>query len=215
MSLRSVIVSQFERPHGLLGRLAGLVMVKRPSNRARNNWTVNLLALEPDHKVLEIGCGPGLALKACAKSVMTGQVIGIDHSDLMVRQAQHGLSSEINKGLLEVRRAGLDELTRELTGFDRVFSINVVQFFPNLDDAFKQIYACLDENGMAATTFQPRTKNPTREQTMTMALKIQVAMSNAGFTDIRNYELPLKPAPAVCVTGLKDLLRPEGISLNY
>ena len=203
MSLRSVIVSQFERPHGLLGRLAGLIMVKRPSNIKRNNWTVDLLALEADHEVLEIGCGPGLALKACAKSVMTGHVIGIDHSDLMVRQAQRGLSLEINKGFLEVRRAGLDELTRVLTGFDRVFSINVVQFFSDLDYAFKQIYACLNENGMAATTFQPRTKSPTREQAMAMALKIQIAMSDAGFKDIRNHELSLKPAPAVCVTGLK------------
>ncbi|WP_020406595.1 class I SAM-dependent methyltransferase [Hahella ganghwensis] len=203
MSLRSVIVNQFKQPHGILGHVAGFIMAQRPSNRERNKWTVNLLALEPHHEILEIGCGPGLALKECTKTVTTGRVIGIDYSNVMVGQAQRRLSPEIKKGNTEVRLACLDQLTRELSGFDRVFSLNVVQFFPDLEEAFKQIYACLDINGMAATTFQPRTKNPTREQAISMALKIHAAMSNAGFTDIRDHELPLKPAPAICVTGKK------------
>lgn len=73
MSLRSIVVGQFRRPHGPLGHLAGLVMARRPSNREHNRWTVNLLALEPHYNVLKIGCGPGLALKACATEVTDGR----------------------------------------------------------------------------------------------------------------------------------------------
>ena len=57
---------QFERPHGAMGALAGFVMSHRPSNRERNRWTVDLIAPERDARVLEIGCGPGLALAATA-----------------------------------------------------------------------------------------------------------------------------------------------------
>jgi hypothetical protein len=56
------IYRQFERPHGALGALAGFVMSHRPSNKERNRWTVDLIAAERDARVLEIGCGPGLAL---------------------------------------------------------------------------------------------------------------------------------------------------------
>lgn len=56
--LRRRIVSQFHRPHGLVGRLAGFVMAHRPSNRQRNLWTVGLLEIAPSHRVLELGSGP-------------------------------------------------------------------------------------------------------------------------------------------------------------
>ncbi len=56
------LVSQFGNPRGLVGRLAGEFMARRPSNRARNLWTVDLLELRPHHRVLEIGYGPGFAI---------------------------------------------------------------------------------------------------------------------------------------------------------
>jgi len=97
MSLRSTFVGQFRKPQGPLGQVAGFIMATRPSNRERNAWTVGLLRLEPGHTVLEIGCGPGLALKACAAQVTSGRVVGIDHSEAMVRQARRRLHAEIER----------------------------------------------------------------------------------------------------------------------
>ena len=67
------IYRQFERPHGALGALAGFVMSHRPSNRERNRWTVDLIAPARDARVLEIGCGPGLALAALCDRVTIGR----------------------------------------------------------------------------------------------------------------------------------------------
>ena len=55
MSFKQNIISQFSNPHGLLGRLAGTIMAHRPSNQERNRWTVDLLEIQPDDHVLEIG----------------------------------------------------------------------------------------------------------------------------------------------------------------
>ncbi len=204
MSVRSAIVGQFKRPHGALGHLAGLVMASRRSNRERNAWTVELLQLEPHHAVLEIGCGPGLALAACAARVDTGRAVGIDHSRAMVAQARHRLAREIGGGRAEVRVASLAEALTEPAAYDRVFSLNVVQFLPDIEEAFRQMRACLAEGGMAATTFQPRSSRPAREQALGMADRIERAMRAAGFAGIERHELPLEPAPAVCVTGLRS-----------
>lgn len=203
MSLRSVIVEQFKQPRGLFGRLAGFIMANRPSNRQRNEWTVDLLALEPGHKVLEIGCGPGFALKACATKLPDGYIVGIDHSEIMVRQAQLRLAAEINAGRAEVRLSNFFDLETNPDDYNRIFSSNVVQFLPDLDTGFKKIHDCLIDHGIAATTYQPRSKNPTRKNALEMAARIENAMKAAGFKQIELHELQLKPVPAICVTGVK------------
>ncbi len=78
MSLRSAVVAQFERPSGILGALAGRIMAHRASNRIRNLKTVDLMKLNHDSCVLEIGCGPGLALLKCATIVTAGRVVGVE-----------------------------------------------------------------------------------------------------------------------------------------
>lgn len=203
MSLRSIIVEQFKRPRGLLGRLAGFIMANRPSNRQRNEWTVSLLALEPNHRVLEIGCGPGFALKVCAKKLSEGLIVGIDHSEIMISQAQHRLAAEIRAGRAEVQLSSLFDLKTDHNVYDRVFSSNVLQFLPDIDAGFNKIYACLIDHGVVATTYQPRSKKPTRKNALEMASRIETAMKAAGFKQIELHELPLKPAPVICVTGIK------------
>lgn len=203
MMLRPILVAQFKRPHGVLGRLAGFIMAHRPSNRERNAWTVGLLGLEPHHRVLEIGSGPGVALQRCAERVTEGWVIGIDHSEVMVAQARRRVAGQLGNGRVEVRLGGLAELPLERGGFDRVFSLNVVQFFPDLTGAMGKIQACLVEGGVAATTFQPRSPHPSREEAHEMAGRIEEAMDRVGFLNIQRHELPVDPVPVVCVTGVR------------
>ncbi len=108
MSLKSVIVAQFGKPSGLLGSLAGRIMARRPSNRFRNARTVELLQLAPDSRVLEIGCGPGLALAGCARIVTAGRIVGLDHSAMMIRQARARLARmALKRGRLERLRPSL------------------------------------------------------------------------------------------------------------
>jgi SAM-dependent methyltransferase len=203
-ALQAVIVRQFANPHGALGRLAGFIMAHRPSNRERNAWTVELLALAPGHRVLEFGFGPGLALQACARRVKTGYVVGVDRSPAMVARARSRIAAAIARGRAEVRCGTLADVAAapgEHGRFDRVFSLNVVQFLPDIEAGFRQIRDLLAPGGMVATTFQPRLRNPTRNDALRMAERIGTAMRAAGFTGITRHELPLEPVPAVCVTG--------------
>ena len=47
----------FARPHGPVGRLAGLIMAM--TNRAQQRETAELLAVRPGERVIEIGTGRG------------------------------------------------------------------------------------------------------------------------------------------------------------
>ncbi len=60
------VVGQFMRPHGPGGHVTGWVMAHRSSNRRRNRWVVSLLDVQPTDRVLEIGFGPGIAVRELA-----------------------------------------------------------------------------------------------------------------------------------------------------
>jgi SAM-dependent methyltransferase len=62
-------------------------MALRLSNRNRNQWAVALLEVQPQDHILEIGFGPGLAIRELARRATDGFVLGIDYSAVMVRQA--------------------------------------------------------------------------------------------------------------------------------
>ena len=130
------IYRQFERPHGALGALAGFVMSHRPSNKERNRWTVDLIAPKPEARVLEIGCGPGLALTAMCDRVSNGRVVGLDHSPLMLAQAANRNARAIEEGRLQLHLGGLDALAELSGNFDAVYSINVAMFWRDRLEAF-------------------------------------------------------------------------------
>lgn len=64
MSIKARLFDRFRKPRGPLGILAGRIMSKRPSNQERSAWTVGLLDLRPNDRVLELGYGPGLGIQA-------------------------------------------------------------------------------------------------------------------------------------------------------
>ena len=204
MNLRQTIVAQFKKPHGGLGRLAGWIMANRRSNRQRNYWTVDLLRLRSHDRIIEIGCGPGLALEACLARVDGAagtQVVGLDHSRTMLDQARARNARANREGRLELRLESLDEVAPALGLFDKLYSANVVQFLPDRAAAFRKIHALLKPGGIAATTFMPRSKNASRGEALAMAEEVKGHMAAAGFVGIKIEELALQPVPAVCVIG--------------
>jgi SAM-dependent methyltransferase len=81
-------LAQFHQPTGAVGHVAGWIMGRRSSNVARNRWAVQLLDVQPADRVIELGCGPGVAIAALATRATRGLVVGVDHSQVMIRQAR-------------------------------------------------------------------------------------------------------------------------------
>ena len=195
------IYRQFERPHGALGALAGFVMSHRPSNKERNRWTVDLLAPDEDANVLEIGCGPGLALSSMAERVLRGRIVGLDHSPLMLAQAARRNASAIAAGRMQLHLGGLETLASYRSDIDAVYSINVAMFWKDQSAALARIRSVMRPGGLLATTYQPRHRGAQRTDAFSFAERLSQDMLKLGFGDIRIEQLPLQPIPAVCVLG--------------
>ena len=122
------LVAQFRQPSGPLGRLAGWTMAHGPSNRLRDSVTIQLLGLETDDLVLEIGYGPGLATELASRETRTGKVIGLDHPTVMYRQAAIRNAAAIAAGKVEIGIGDVLEPPFPLPLLDKIYSVNVVQF---------------------------------------------------------------------------------------
>ena len=176
-------------------------MATRPSNRARNLWTVELLELQSTGRVLELGCGPGYALAAAASRLHQGLILGVDHSATMLRQAKARNRTDISSGRVELRRGDLRTAITPLETFDKIYSVNVFQFLDDKEAVLERLFAALVPGGLLATTYMPRGRKPQRDDALRMSETLETAMRRSGFTEIRTEVLDLRPVPAVCVLG--------------
>lgn len=88
---------------------------------------VDALPLQPHHRVLEIGCGPGAAARAVAARVPEGFVLAVDRSERAIAQARTACAAEIAAGRLELRRVAVEDLVAEPGDepFDLAFAVRV------------------------------------------------------------------------------------------
>lgn len=199
---KSIIARHFAQPRGVLGWLAGQLMAHRASNRARNRWTLELLGIEPRHRVLELGCGPGWALSLACELAREGRVVGVDHSATMLSQARKRNRGAIARGTLRLIEADVAALPDELGGpFDRVYSSNVVGFLSEPAAVFAMLRKQMAPGGLIATTWLPRMGPKTDEAVHAQAGKIEQACQKADLAPQRQEFLRIDGVLACCVIG--------------
>lgn len=195
--------AQFGRPTGFWGRVAGMIMANRPSNKERNAWTVSLLDVQPDDRVLEIGFGPGLAIERISQIAHHGFVGGVDHSEAMLRQARNRNAAAIRQGRVDLRLGGVQELPAFGEPFDKILAVNSFQFWDAPLDRLKELRGLLNPGGVIAITMQPRWQGATNEDAQKVGKEIVAQLAQAGFSRVSQEIKPLKPASAVCVLGTR------------
>lgn len=199
--MASSLYSQFKKPTGFIGRLAGYILAYRSSNRARNAWVVRLLDLKQTDHVLEIGCGPGVALRQCLKQIRQGHATGLDHSDVMISQSRARNARAVAQKRLRLICGTLNDLTAEARRFDKIFSVNLIQFEADKRAHLAACAGLLNSQGTLAVAFQPRGTAPSRQVALDMAQTLETAFRNLGLLNVRSEILDLKPIPAICTIG--------------
>jgi SAM-dependent methyltransferase len=192
------VVRQFQCPTGPAGHVAGWVMGCRTSNVERNRWAVDLLDICPTDRVIELGCGPGVAIAALAGRATNGLVVGVDHSEVMVRQARQRNASAIQAGRVRLIHAPVEELMVPNGPFDAALAVNTVGFWPEPAARLCDIRERLCPGGRIALLSQPRCPGATAATSAKAGDELAGLLSEAAFEVSRIETLCLDP-PAVCV----------------
>jgi ubiquinone/menaquinone biosynthesis C-methylase UbiE len=180
-------------------------MAHRASNRRRNSWVVTLLDVQPTDRVLEIGFGPGIAIAELSRRVGdSGHVYGIDHSDVMLRQATKRNAAAIQAGHVTLTLGSVEQLPPALDGpFDIILAVNSLGHWREPAERLGDLRRRLRPGGRIAIVSQPRCPGATRGTSLEAARAITTLLQDAGFTKTRTEILDLDP-PVVCVLAVND-----------
>jgi SAM-dependent methyltransferase len=173
-------------------------MGHRRSNVERSRWAVGLLGLGPGDRLLEVGCGPGVAIAAAAGR--GAHVVGVDRSPVMIEQARHRNRQAVRRGQVELHAAPVERLPDLGAPFDAALAVNTLGFWTDPVAVLSTIAGKLRPGGTIAVVSQPRSKGATAERTRAAGEHFRDLLEQAGYEDLRSETLDLDP-PAVCVLG--------------
>lgn len=126
MGLARSIGEQLARPQGLAGRALGRVLDL--ANRKPTRLALDMVAPRNGETILDAGCGTGAAAEALQRRSPGCHVIGVDHSETMIRIATRRARRLGYEERCTFRSANLHDLPFATDSFDAVLALNVFYF---------------------------------------------------------------------------------------
>lgn len=115
---------------------------------------VDALPLRLGLRVLEIGCGPGVAAREVSRRIDGGTILAIDRSAKAIKLAMGGSIAEIESGRLAFRQVAIEDFELQIgeAPFDIAFAMRVGALdgrHPELGNrALMRLKAALKPNGL-------------------------------------------------------------------
>jgi len=128
-------------------------------------------------------------------------VVGIDHSELMLRQARRRNVEAIRAGRVELLLGSADALPRFEGRFDKVLAVNVYMFWKDPVSVLSGLRRVMKPGGGIAITLQPRRRGATAGDTRAAGERMAASLRAAGFGEVRTEILEMAPVAAACVLG--------------
>jgi len=160
-------------------------------------WAVDTLSPDPADRVLEVGCGHGVAVSLVCERLTSGRITAIDRSRKMIEMATRRNREHIAAGRAVLETAALELADFGDERFDKVFAFNVAPFWLQPEDALGIVRRQLAPDGAVYVFWDARHSQPDRARDLADQLSEKIRL--AGFSVAQVLVKDLRPVPAVCV----------------
>jgi len=126
---------------------------------ARLQAVVDQLGIRPDARVLEIGCGHGVAATLVCERLQSGHLIAVDRSGTMIAAARRRNAPYVEAGRAKFVVATLEDLDLGDRRFDTIFAVRVGLFHRDPERARGLSERWLAPGGAVRVFFDPPPSN--------------------------------------------------------
>jgi ubiquinone/menaquinone biosynthesis C-methylase UbiE len=114
---------------------------------------VEQLDIRPNDRVLEIGCGHGVAATLVCELLESGHLTAVDRSTKMIEAARRRNAAFVEAGRAEFLVAALEELELGQRRFDKIFAVRVGLFHREPERAHELAEKWLAPGGAVSAFF--------------------------------------------------------------
>jgi SAM-dependent methyltransferase len=197
------IARQFGGPSGPIGHLVTRLLAR--GNASFNRWLVHELGtmVPPPATVIELGCGPGIALSELLTAYPTASVVGVDPSPVVLKSARRRNTLAIAGGRLTLATGGIEKAAGH-TPADLVLACHVLYFWADPVRELRRISDIVAPHGHVVLGYQLRQHMPPIAQrtfpqegftVYDSDDQVAAALQHAGFTPpkVRIFGDPAHP----------------------
>lgn len=185
------IARQGRRPSGLLGHVVAGIMAGETS--PENDNALALLALSPDDRLVELGCGHGAALAKAARSITRGKLAGVDFSEVMIGHARRRNRALVRSGQLALHLGPTDRLPFADGAFTAALSVHTIYFWRDPIAHLREVRRILVLGGRFVLGFRSAedpsfaASYPSEVYSIRPKAEVFGLIRSAGFNDVREH----------------------------
>lgn len=163
----------------------------------RHAWAIDRLELASARRVLEIGFGPGRALRMLLDREPALDVYGLDRSASALRRAETWRAAVDGGDQLHLSLGELDELSAAAGSFDRILAINVNALWRQPRSAFPPVLSALAPGGLCLVAFEA----PSMPRADEIAARLEAAGRTMPGVHLTVERHPASPLVAARILG--------------
>jgi ubiquinone/menaquinone biosynthesis C-methylase UbiE len=154
-------------------------------------WAVDMMDIQPEDRLLEIGCGRGVAIALVYEHLKSGSILAIDRSEKMIAAAQ----KQIDDTRVTFEAVALSEINVQGKSFDTIFAVNVNVFWQQPEKELEVVKQLLASEGMLYLFYQP----PSSHQIQEIVEKVKNNFQRHNLKIIQTSTQDLPSGRTVCI----------------
>jgi ubiquinone/menaquinone biosynthesis C-methylase UbiE len=187
MNLSTFFSKQARRPEGLFGRMVMRIVFDQ-GNAFLNAFTNELMSIQTDDRIIEIGFGTGRLIHRMAQQIDNGLIEGVDFSREMVSIARKRNRKNIAQGKVKIFEGNFDKMPYKKEMFTKACSVNTIYFWHAPVRTAKKVAGILKPGGKFILAFEDIEQLKQRKLNQEVFHlysqgEIQNLLINAGFSN--------------------------------
>jgi ubiquinone/menaquinone biosynthesis C-methylase UbiE len=209
MNYSTFFSRQARKPSGLYGRFF-MSRVFEKGNVALNHHMYQVLSVEADDHILEIGFGTGVLAREIAIGLTTGVIEGVDFSESMFKIAKNKNRKHVKKGRAKFHLGDFEELAFDHDVFDKIFSVNTIYFWKNPGVTISKIAGILKPGGKLVIGYHEKSEmegmplNTDVFKYYSVSELEDLLRENASLTDVKTLSKKDQEKTCYCTAATKQ-----------